>query len=254
MLTRFNKSLLLLCACFWLYTAVVTKANGDATLRVNLSDTKLEVDQLITAEIWIENSPAIYGAESHFIFDPDLLEVVDADEAIPGVQLLSGHFLNPEQGFILQNQADNETGVIDYALTLLNPAPPAEGSGLFFTITFRAKAAGAADLQLSKALFGTPQVEPIVPAWQDITFNIQTPDRLPSPNQPAAAAETSTIGKTENASITVPVPTAEPSVNNQWLLISVLFLVGFSLIVLLGSGAIFMRARQLHQPSKGGGI
>jgi hypothetical protein len=50
--------------------------------------------------------------------------VVDADESQEGIQVTHGTFLDHSKGFVLRNQADNQSGVVDYVLALLNPAPP----------------------------------------------------------------------------------------------------------------------------------
>ena len=83
----------------------------------------------------------IYGAQYRIEFDPDVLEVVDADPSMPGVQIGSAAML-PEGLFYEMNQVDNATGVISYTATILEPGEPVAGSGAFGSIAFRAKTEG----------------------------------------------------------------------------------------------------------------
>jgi hypothetical protein len=67
----------------------------------------------IAVAIHIENATRLYGAEVHLAFDPARLEVQDADPDTEGVQIQAGDFPSPD--FVVQNQADNVKGTIDYA-------------------------------------------------------------------------------------------------------------------------------------------
>lgn len=145
---------------------------NDTQVRLSISETQPALNQDVTVEVWLDNMPAMYGGESHLTFDPQMFEVVDANPDENGIQLLPGSFLDPEQGFMLQNQADNQAGTIDYALTLLNPALPVEGSGIFFSLTLRPKAAGETTIQVSKSLFGTRNAQEIEHTTQELTLEI----------------------------------------------------------------------------------
>jgi hypothetical protein len=90
----------------------------------------------VTVEIIIENIADLYGMEYLVTFDPAALAVVDSAPDMEGTQINAGSFLPPEQGFVVANRVDSDTGEIAFAMTLLNPAPAASGSGSLGQITF----------------------------------------------------------------------------------------------------------------------
>ena len=164
--------MLLLTTLILLALPTLALATSDTRLRLSTPDPHLMKGDEVTIEVLIEDTEAMYGAETHLSFDPQKLAVVDADPNVAGIKLHSGPFLDPEQGFILQNQADNQGGTIDYAVALLNPAPAIEGSGLFFSVTFRAKKDGPTTIKVEESLFSTRDSKPIEHTTEDITLQI----------------------------------------------------------------------------------
>ena len=74
-------------------------------------------------------------------FDPAVLEVVDANPAQDGVQIVPGSFLKPD--FVVRSLADNAAGTIWYASTQVSPTLPVSGTGVLFSAVLRAKVAAA---------------------------------------------------------------------------------------------------------------
>lgn len=141
---------------------------GEPRLRLLAETLSLTVGQQTTLKVLVEDVAPIYGAEAHLTFDPTKLEVVDVQH---------GDFLsaNPDtEAFVLQKQADNTAGTVDYALSLLNPAPPAAGNGLLMQITIKAKAEGPANIKFDNGLFGTQTGQEILPIIENIEINIVT--------------------------------------------------------------------------------
>jgi hypothetical protein len=130
-------------------------AETDGKVILTAKSTTVPVGKEVAVDVVVEGAPEIYGADVQIVFDPKVVEVVDADEKAPGVQLRSGDFIEPKKSFYLQHNANNETGVIDYALTLMNPAPAVAGNGRLAEIVFRGKAGGTAQLSVKQAQFGT---------------------------------------------------------------------------------------------------
>ena len=127
-----------------------------------------------TVSVFVEGISPVYGADIRVAFDPNVLEVVDADEATPEtIEVIHGDFLTADPDFVLRNQANNQTGQIEYALVLVNPAPPVQGDGLLAKITFRARASAQTEVKLTQAQFGTREGEVIQPALADpVQFNV----------------------------------------------------------------------------------
>ena len=59
-----------------------------------------------------------------------------------------GGFFEGKPGFTLKNTADAASGVVDYALTLMQPAEPVSGDGVLGTIRFRALKDAAVTISL----------------------------------------------------------------------------------------------------------
>ena len=99
---------------------------------------------VVPVDITVSDVNNLYGAEVHLSFDPAKLEVVDATRAVTDV-IIPGPFPDPGEGqrLIAQNYADNTAGTIDYAVTLLHPAPAAFGEGVLARILFHVKEPGA---------------------------------------------------------------------------------------------------------------
>ena len=107
---------------------------------------------------------------------------------------------------MLENEANNEAGTIDYALSLLNPATPVDGSGLLLQITFRAKTEGPTVIQFEDGLFGTQTGEEIMPTWENVEFMIGdgtlaplTPVQVEQPVTEPRPVERSTPPTTTNS-------------------------------------------------------
>lgn len=177
----------------------VVRAAGEPQLRLSADKLKVKVGKEVTVEVRIENTPEIRGVDVHLTFDPVLLEVVDADKDVAGVQVKPGKFLNPDKGSFLQHQVDNEAGTIDYALVVLNPAPPAEGNGVLMRITFRGKADGLAAVSIAEGAFGAPTGDTIQPTLDQVSIAV---GHAPAPTPtPAATPRTSSTGNSTASSL-----------------------------------------------------
>ena len=80
------------------------------------------------------------GIMYQIIFDPDALQVVDADPGRRGVQIHTGEMLQGHSYVEQANVADNATGVITYSAALLGDN--VSGWGSLGRITFEPKAPG----------------------------------------------------------------------------------------------------------------
>jgi hypothetical protein len=169
--------------------AMVARAAGGPQLLLKAKKSKAIVGEQVVVDVLVKHAPEVYGANVRLVFDPTVLEVVDADKGAEGIQVKPGKFLNPEKGFILQHRVDNKAGTIDCALTLLNPAPPAKGNGTLMQATFRAKAEGRTTISIEDGLFGTRTGETIAPALEDVEVFVVSSGKDIGDDDPAVAAE-----------------------------------------------------------------
>jgi hypothetical protein len=75
-----------------------------------------------TFDIRIEDVSNLYGASVVIAFDPQVVQVEDADPTIEGVQIAIGDFLDQRQ-FVLKHDVNNDTGYVELSITQLSPAP-----------------------------------------------------------------------------------------------------------------------------------
>ena len=125
-------------------------AQPQTLLKVAPQMLKAQIGEQTTVDLVVEKVSALYKAQLHIRFDPEVLEVIDADPALEGIQVEPGTLPAPD--YIVQNRANNQIGTIDYALTQLPPRKPGEGDGVIARITFRAKKAALSQILLDQFL------------------------------------------------------------------------------------------------------
>lgn len=111
----------------------------------------VEVDDVLTVTLELQDVSNLYGVDMELEFNPHVLEVVDADPFAEYVQIIRGTFPDPTQGLVTAEVADNSEGKVRYAVSLISPAEPANGSGTLCIVTFRAIAQGHSPLHTSSA-------------------------------------------------------------------------------------------------------
>jgi len=149
-------ALLLVVVSFTMLTGFASYlAQPQTMLKVAPQTLKVKVGEETTVDLTIEKVSELYGAQLHLKFDPEVLEVIDADPTQTGVQIEPGTLPVPD--FVVQNTADNNNGTIDYALTQLPPSQPGEGDGVIARVTFRAKKAAVSQIQFDQFLLADTQ-------------------------------------------------------------------------------------------------
>jgi hypothetical protein len=138
----------------WLLLAWVSpsRAQNPAVVRLDPAELSLEPGQTTSVLILIEVAEDVFGLEVRLSFDPSVVRIADANANVPGIQLIPGNFLDPDESFVVADQADNESGELVYALTLLAPAEPASGDGVIVSFDVRALDVGTSQLSLSVIL------------------------------------------------------------------------------------------------------
>ena len=104
----------------------------------------------VNIDIYVENVVDLYGADVRLGFDPDALQVVDADPATDGIQIMPlDTFLSPD--FVVRKGLGyaEDPDVIWYAVTQVNPSEAVSGSGPLARIAFTAQEAGSFTLPIT---------------------------------------------------------------------------------------------------------
>lgn len=158
-----------------------SSANPETLLHPDPQSIGLKSGEQGSISLRVDDAQNMYGIEFHLTFDPNVVEVVDADASKPGVQIASGDWL--KNSFVAVNKADNAAGKIDYAITLLNPAPPVNGGGTIAKITFKGKNNGTSPLKVQKAVLATRDAKEIKAQWQDGAIGVSPFGTAPGVSQ-----------------------------------------------------------------------
>jgi hypothetical protein len=178
-----------LALCFALGPVLPVSAQADgAVVRPEPRVLEIGEGQLAMLEVVLENAAELYGVDVRASFDPEVVEVLDADPTKDGVQMIPGSFLKPD--FVVRNLADNKAGTLLYVLTQVNPTPPASGTGVLFSVRFRGKAAGRnSDLKVASVEMADRHGVKLKVQPQDGTIRVVgTPILVATPGPVAAMA------------------------------------------------------------------
>jgi len=153
-------------------TQVIEIIKTPTVLSLRSEATPIRVNDHFVVDIAMAEVTDMYGAEVVVSFNPQLVQVVDADPALDGVQIRKGTALESVGAVTyVVNTVDNTTGVIRLSSALLGTPAGFTGSGVLGQIEFRAIAAGtlspaiaqaaAADSRAGSILFATSGPAPI---------------------------------------------------------------------------------------------
>ena len=142
--------------CAW---AIGSATAQGASMWLEPASLDLAVGDVTTVDIRVQNVTELAGAAVHLTFDPAVLEVVDADSSVDGVQITHGDFLRPD--FIVQNAADGAAGTVDYAIACMSLDNAVSGDGVLARITFRGLARGETTIDMQGVLLADKDGQPI---------------------------------------------------------------------------------------------
>jgi len=117
------------------------------------------VSGTVTVDLRIDNIQDLYAAQVELTFDPALIEVVDASDFDPGIQIEEGDFPIPDD--VVRNQANNTNGTIEYAVSLRGVKPGVSGGGVLARITFHGLTEGVSPVDFTRSILSDPQSLPI---------------------------------------------------------------------------------------------
>jgi hypothetical protein len=123
------------------------------------------VSNTVTVDVMVGDIESLYGAQVELTFDPTLVEVVDAYDFIPDIQIEQGSFPVPDD--VIVNLADNSAGTIQYAVSLQGPEPGVNGSGVLARIIFHGLSDGVSDVAFTGSILSDPMSVAIEHSTQD---------------------------------------------------------------------------------------
>ncbi|MEW6095335.1 MAG: dockerin type I domain-containing protein [bacterium] len=105
---------------------------------------ELRVGNIIYLKIYVRDAKDYLGGEVHLSFAPKVLQVVDANNTMAGIQIQPGDFPQGSLNYPpaeLKNEVDNLLGKIDYAVAVWEPEQGNEG--ILATVSFKVISCGA---------------------------------------------------------------------------------------------------------------
>ncbi|HDQ74171.1 MAG TPA: hypothetical protein ENN19_19065 [Chloroflexi bacterium] len=150
--------------------AAESLASEEAVLRPVVVK-EIEVGQSGIVEIYLDHVVDLYGLQIRLTFDPDVLQVEDANAEEEGVQVTPGQI--PATDFVAVNRADNERGMIEYVVTQLAPRDPVTGSGAVAVVHFQGLTIGTSNLNIEQALLSDKDGQAIPVSTQDGKIEVE---------------------------------------------------------------------------------
>jgi hypothetical protein len=117
----------------------------------------LDIGEEFTINVTIENVENLYGFEIKFSWNPSIIECISRQVKVPVETFPDGILHQPVQQ--VKDQLNNTAGTYSVAYSSMSPAPPFNGSGIIFTMTFRVIGYGTSPLSFTSiklAGFGIP--------------------------------------------------------------------------------------------------
>ena len=156
----------------------------------------------VQVAVAVKGVEGLYAVDFVLEYDPDIVQVVDADTSLPGIQAGLGTFLDP--GLLLINEADNQVGKYHFVMSQYNPSLPKSGDGNIVVLTFRGMAAGESPLTISSSELLNGEIAVIEPELVNSTIKVAT----------GAAAQAATIPVAQATGLIIieeSTPTATPT-------------------------------------------
>lgn len=118
---------------------------GTAKLSLDPSQSNLKVGDQVKVNVMVSTgNDATSGVDVVLHYNPNILEVVDADAATPGIQIMPGKLFD----FQPANDVTLALGTINFSASQQPVSKPVQVSnGVLATITFQAKSTGSTPLQ-----------------------------------------------------------------------------------------------------------
>jgi hypothetical protein len=147
----------------------------EAVLWVDPAQDMLFCGETTTISINIRDVVNLYGVQFDLTFDPNVIEVIDADGDPGNGIIVPGDIFPPNEYEVAYEQVDNVGGLVEFAISLLRvpKAPPFAGSGTVAEITVRGLADGVSPLVLLDAKLANSEGQPIDALTEDSSITVE---------------------------------------------------------------------------------
>ena len=188
------------------FSSPLAAQTSDAVvLRVMPDQAEVVAGEVTEVAVEVVDVQDLYAVDIELRFDPQAVEIVDADPAKEGVQVALGTFMDP--GFVIRNAADNTQGRLRFVMTQVRPSEPKTGEGVVLVIRLRGKQPGAVSpidlLAATLARDDTSQIEPTLRSGEIQVLSAAGTD----PTQTPLPAQNPDISVTVTPTLIPPTPT-----------------------------------------------
>jgi len=162
-------------------------------------DFEVSPGERVEIPVEIRNVSELYAVDIEIRFDPDVIQIEDANPNLDGVQPALGTFL--DAGLTLFNAVDNGQGILQFVMTQVNPSEPKSGDGVLLILYALGMDEGESDLVVTKLEFSDRFGEAIP---------VETVDGTVSVSEGAAESQSTAIPVQDPTGM-VQVPTQQPT-------------------------------------------
>ena len=131
----------------------------------NQDSVNLKPKEIKKLELWLKNSPEIYGVEISLEFDPNYIKLLNH-------KVTKGSFFGTQKNLVIRNEIDKQS--ISYVFTLINPANEVKGEGEVFNFSFQALKEGDTSIKFKTAKLGTKEGKVYIPSVSNLNIKIST--------------------------------------------------------------------------------
>ncbi len=150
-----------------LFLPLLVQPNEQARLYLQ-HDVTIQDERLLVVNLLLVDVVDLYGADIQLRYDPAQLQVRDENPRLAGGQISPDQLLAFDNRFVVVNKVDTESGLINFAFVLLNPAPPISGQGALATINFEILESGPFSVEIVEAQLISPDLQMIPVTTEDL--------------------------------------------------------------------------------------
>lgn len=181
-MVKWRLLLLLLAACLLANPDLVEPFAVAAPLQTQVSvlpaTGNIPQHTIVVVEVWVQDVARLYGADIQLGFDPSAIQVLDSDEHTPGAQVSPSSGLLEPPWFLVENKVNNASGIVDYAVSQINPRPEVSGSGKLFSFQAVGLKPGLTEIVVLSAQLSNRDGEAIPNSMAGSVYTITNPGPL----------------------------------------------------------------------------
>jgi len=185
-------------------------------------DYEVSPGERVEVPVEIRDVTDLYAVDLAIRFDPEVIQIEDANPNLDGVQPALGTFL--DAGLTLFNEVDNDEGLVRFVMSQVNPSEPKSGEGVLIVLYVVGVEEGESNLEVTtlelsdrfgegipvEEVDGSVTVSEEAPPVQSTTIPVQDPTGIVQvPTQAPTATPTATLVPP------TPTPTSIPTEGAQ---------------------------------------